>query len=118
MFLGFLYPEHLGSTGRACSLGCWPPILHVHGYGFSISHFLFGSTLHTVCLHQTDLPFLVSDMPSIQVCQWSRTDFDYGLYAGLRVTQTLEYGSSLINRYRLQLPFLYSGLLMGGSDKL
>ena len=43
------YPEHLGPTYRAYTLGCWPTILH--DYSLSVLHFPFGPALHTICLH-------------------------------------------------------------------
>ena len=52
--------KHLGTTHGTHALSCWLPILH--SYGFGVLHFLFGTTLHTVCLHFC-LPFCMEDRP-------------------------------------------------------
>ena len=41
--------EHFRATGRAYALGCWLAVFH--GDAFGILHLLFGTALHTVCLH-------------------------------------------------------------------
>lgn len=49
LVLGLPYSEHLGTTDRAYSLGCWLTVLHSDGSG--VFHFPFGTALHAVCLH-------------------------------------------------------------------
>ena len=48
-YLALANTEHLGATRRADALGGRLAVFH--GYGFGIFHFLFATTLHTICLH-------------------------------------------------------------------
>ena len=54
------YSEHLRATHGTHALSRWFPILH--GYGLSVLHFPFGTTLHTIRLHLVYLLFDICGM--------------------------------------------------------
>jgi len=84
--LALPYPEHLGTTLRTYTLGCWLTILH--GYGPGVLHFSLGSALHTIYLHllTSCFRFIMSDKLFIvgMPIAFSGGDADFSRITGSR----------------------------------